>query len=185
MRLTRTTILAGGAALLVAGTAAAAAEKLHTMNVALPDGSVAQIQYVGDVAPRVAVEQADPRTMVAIDLFAQLDQIAAAMEAQHRAMIQQMAALQQAAADGAKGAPGQTLVAQVPAGVHYSYYSSTTDANGCTQTVQYSSDGSGAAPKVTQASAGNCDAAKPAGPVPASAPAKAPAETPTLDSKDV
>ena len=37
MRFARTTILAGGAALLVAGTAAVAAEKLHTMNVSLPD----------------------------------------------------------------------------------------------------------------------------------------------------
>ena len=50
MRFARPTILAGGAALLLAGTAAAAAEKLHTMHVALPDGSVAQIEYAGDVA---------------------------------------------------------------------------------------------------------------------------------------
>ena len=37
--------------------------------------------------------------------------------------------------------------------------SSTTDASGCTRTVRYSSDGSGAAPQVTRASAGTCDAA--------------------------
>jgi hypothetical protein len=166
MRLTRTTILAGGAALLVAGTAAAAAEKLHTMQVALPDGSVAHIQYAGDVAPKVTVEPVEARAIIAVDPFAQLDAMAAAMEAQHRAMLQQIAALQQAAASGEPPA-------DLPPGVHYTYYSSVTDANGCTHTVQYSSDGSGAEPRVTQASAGNCDEAKDAGPIPASAPAPA------------
>ena len=46
----------------------------------------------------------------------------------------------------------------LPAGAHYTMVSSTTDANGCTRTVRYSSDGSGAAPQVTRASAGACDA---------------------------
>ena len=59
MRFARTTILAGGAALLVAGTAAMAAEKLHTLNVTLPDGSLAQVEYSGDVAPTVSVRPVD------------------------------------------------------------------------------------------------------------------------------
>jgi hypothetical protein len=170
MRLARTTILAGGAALLLAGTAAYAAEKIHTMNVSLPDGSVAQIEYTGDVAPTVSFAPAEARAAYA-DPFAELDRVAAYMEAQHQAMMQQFAALQQAAAIAGAGAPGQlTVVGDLPEGASYSYYSSTTDANGCTQTVEYSSDGSGAEPKVTRTSAGSCDKATTDAPVPASAP---------------
>jgi len=160
MRITRTTILAGGAALLVAGTTAAAAEKLHQMNVALPDGSVATIEYAGDVAPKVTVEPTEPPLLVAVDPFAQFDRIAAMMDAQREAMLRQVAALQQAAAQAEAGEPGQlTVVGNLPAGVHYTMVSSTTDANGCTRTVQYTSDGGSAAPKVTRASAGSCDSA--------------------------
>jgi hypothetical protein len=170
MRFTRTTILAGGAALLVAGTAAAAAEKLHTLNVSLPDGSVAQIEYTGDVAPKVSVVPAAAVPIAYADPFAELDRVAAYMEAQHRAMMQQVAAMEQAAARAGAGAPGQvTVVGDLPAGTHFTYVSSTTDANGCTQTVEYSSDGSGAQPKVTRTSAGSCDKATSDAPVQASA----------------
>jgi hypothetical protein len=185
MRLTRTTILAGGAALLVAGTAAAAAEKLHKMEVALPDGSTAQIEYAGDVAPKVTVEPIEAQqARIAFDPFAELDRVAYEMQARHAAMLAQIAALQQAATEGAIAAPGGvTLAGNLPAGAHVSYYSSTTDASGCTQTVQYSSDGSGAEPRVTRASAGNCDsAARDAGPTPTAAPAPEPRK---LDDKDV
>jgi hypothetical protein len=186
MRITRTTLLAGGAALLVAGTAAAAAaEKLHQIDVALPDGGTVHVEYTGEVAPRVTVEQADPQARVAYDPFAELDRIAYQMRARHQAMMQQMAALQQAAAQAGDAAPGAvTLVGDLPAGAHVSYYSATTDANGCTRTVQYSSDGSGAEPRVTRASNGSCDAttSSDAAPTPATAPAPQPRR---LDGKDV
>ena len=183
MRFTRSTILIGAGALLVAGTAAAA-EKLHTMEVALPDGSTAHIEYAGDVAPKVSVDEARPEARIADDPFAELDRIAFEMRARQQAMMQQVTALQQAAAETGTAAPGAvTLVGNLPAGAHVSYYSSTTDANGCTQTVQYSSDGSGAEPKVTRASAGNCDSvARDAGPTPAAAPAPEPRK---LDDNDV
>jgi hypothetical protein len=181
MRFTRTTILAGAAVLLAAGTAAAAAETLHTMNVALPDGSVAQIEYTGDVAPTVSVAPAAavpiaplsiaPLPIAFVDPFAQLDRMAAYMEARHQAMMQQVAAMEQTATRAAPGAPGQvTVVGDLPAGTHFTYVSSTTDAKGCTQTVQYSSDGSSAQPKVTRTSAGSCDKAASDAPVPVSAP---------------
>lgn len=184
MRLTRTTVLAGGAALLVAGTAAVAADKLHKMEVALPDGATAQIEYAGDVAPKVTVEPADPQARAAFDPFAELDRMAYEMQARHQAMMQQLAALQQAAAQGGAAGPGQVAFAgNLPAGAHFSYVSSTTDARGCTQTVQYSSDGTGAEPRVTRASAGNCDsAAREAAPAPAAAPAP---ESRKLDDNDV
>jgi hypothetical protein len=170
MRFTRTTILAGGAALLVAGTAAYAADKLHTLNVSLPDGSVAQIEYTGDVAPKVSVAPAEAPAAAYADPFAELDRMAAYMEAQHQAMMQQFQALQQAAARSGAGAPGQlTVVGDLPAGTHYTYVSSTTDEHGCTQTVEYSSDGGSAPPKVTRTSAGSCDKTTSDAPVAASA----------------
>jgi len=171
MRFARTTILAGGAALLLAGSAAYAAEKIHTMNVSLPDGSVAQIEYTGDVAPKVAIAPAQPVLAVYADPFAEFDRMAAYMEAQHQAMMQQVQAMQQAAAKAGTAAPGQmTLVGNLPAGTQFSYVSSTTDEHGCTQTVEYSSDGSNAQPKVTRTSAGSCDNARSDAPVAASAP---------------
>jgi hypothetical protein len=180
MRLARTTILAGGAALLAVGTAAVAADKLHTMNVTLPDGSMAHIEYAGDVAPKVTVQAVEAAPVAFVDPFAELDRMAAYMVAQHRAMMQQVAAMQRAAMQAAAGAPGQvTLASDLPAGTHFTYVSTTIDANGCARTVRYSSDGSAdEAPKVTRASAGTCDAApQHAAPVTASesAPAAAPA----------
>ena len=170
MRFTRKIILAGGAALLALGTAAVAADKLHTMNVALPDGSVVQVQYAGDVAPKVALQPVDAVPVAFVDPFAELDQMAAAMEAQHQAMMQQVAQLEQAAAHaGSAGANGVTLVGDLPAGTHFSYVSSTTDANGCTQTIEYSSDGSSQQPQVTKTSAGSCDGARSDAPVAVSA----------------
>jgi hypothetical protein len=171
MRIARTTILAGAGLLLVAGTAAAAAEKLHTMNVSLPDGSVAQIEYSGDVAPQVTVQPTEAQAAAYADPFAELDRMAAYMEAQHQAMMQQVAAMEKAAVQAGTAAPGQmTLVGNLPAGTQFSYVSSTTDEHGCTQTVEYSSDGSSAQPKVTRTSAGSCDKAKSDAPVAASAP---------------
>jgi hypothetical protein len=197
MRFTRSTLLLGAGALLVAGTAAAAAEKLHKMEVALPDGGTVHVEYAGDVAPKVTVEsvdqqQAQAQARVAYNPFAELDRMAYEMRARQAAMMQQMAAMQQAAAEGRSAAPGTVgFVGNLPAGAQVSYFSSTTDARGCTQTVQYSSDGSGAEPKVTRASAGSCDSAaeSDAAPTPAAAAAPAPAPQPAqarkLDDKDV
>jgi hypothetical protein len=49
----------------------------------------------------------------------------------------------------------------MPPGMHMTYYSSSTDANGCTRSVSYASDGSGKAPQMTQAASDGCDAARP------------------------
>jgi hypothetical protein len=48
-------ILAGLGAAALAGAAVAASQDSHTMNVPLPDGSTARVEYVGDVAPKVTV----------------------------------------------------------------------------------------------------------------------------------
>lgn len=164
MRMPPKTYLVGAAvlALLGAGAAEAAGTKLHTMNVDAPDGSVVHVQYSGDAAPRVqfvpaeAMQQADMPVMA--DPFAHMERISAMMDAQMNAMMQQAAMMQQhAVATGADGA----APAGMPKGMQVSYYSSSTDANGCTRSMSYSSDGSGAQPKMTQAASDGCDAAKP------------------------
>jgi hypothetical protein len=164
------TYLFGAAALslLGAGVAEAATARLHTMNVAAPDGSQIQVRYFGDTAPQVEVVPVEAAAEVGdasdasdasdggvmADPFMAMARISAAMDTRMNAM------MQQAVAGGhAQGAPGLILAGDMPAGSHVTYYSSSTDARGCTRSVSYSSDGSGAAPKMTQAASDGCDAA--------------------------
>lgn len=186
MRKLHAALLAAGGVALVAGTAYAAG-KLNTMDVALPDGSVAQISYAGDVAPRVEIVPVE----AAADPFVEMQRMSAMMQARHEAMMRQVAEMQQRAqqqilaaqrAGAARtGGPGQIVVStNAPAGSYaYTMVSTTSSGNGCTQTVEYRSDGSGAEPKVTRTSAGDCSAVQKNAPaIPAAAPAqrtKAPA----------
>ncbi|MFT4027632.1 MAG: hypothetical protein QM676_12635 [Novosphingobium sp.] len=184
MRKLHAALVAAGGLALAAGTAYAAG-KLNTMNVALPDGSVAQIQYEGNVAPRVAI-----LPQAASDPFAEMDRMQAEMQARHQAIMAQVAEMQArtqaqvqqqlaAAQQGSAGVPGRIVVStDAPAG-SYSFVSvsTTTSGNGCTQTIETRSDGTGAEPKVTRTSAGDCSAVqKDAAPAPAP---KAPAVSPT------
>ncbi len=181
MRL-RTTVLAGAATVLVAGAAMAATGKLNTITINLADGSVAQIEYAGDVAPRVSVMPV-AQAHAAYDPFAEMDRMMAQVEQQHQAMMRQAAAMQQRAVSSANARqPGQIVVSSnLPAGSSYQYTvvsSSTGNGGSCTQTVEYRSGGSSKEPQVTRASSGDCDAVKPStSALPASAPVK-PAEKP-------
>lgn len=189
MRMPPRKYLLGAAVLTVlgAGVAEAATAKLHTMKVDVPAGSVVEVQYAGNAVPKVqvvpasAVATAMPvdAVPVMVDPFAEMERTSAIMDAQMHAMMQRAAVLQQqavqmqqeAVAHGSgQAAPGFTVVGDMPKGMHMTYYSSTTDANGCTRTVSYSSDGTGAAPKLTKASSDSCDAVKPGN---AAIPAKA------------
>ncbi|WP_395330210.1 hypothetical protein WBP06_17255 [Novosphingobium sp. BL-8H] len=177
MRMPSKKYLLGAAALalLGAGVAEAATAKLHTMNVNAPDGSVVQVQYSGDVAPKVEVvpvDQAQAASMpVMANPFAEMDRISAIMDARMNAMMQQAAMMQAHAAqmqqqavargDAQQATPGLVMTGDMPKGAQVTYYSSSTDANGCTRSVSYSSDGSGAAPKMTQAASDSCEAASP------------------------
>ncbi len=182
----RSTLLAGGILCLAAGTAAYAAGKLNTTTVDLGNGSVAHIQYVGDVAPKVTVVPVEAQRVTVVDPFAEMDAMFARMEAQRRQMLQQVAEMQrQAATSGVQPGqvPGQIMVStNVPAGGNYRYTVVTsTSGNGksCTQTVEYSSDGKSPEPKITRASSGDCDAVKPNDkPIPATAPARQPEPKP-------
>lgn len=175
MRKLRTALAAGIVAVAVAGVAVTAAERVHVMKVDLPDGGVAQIHYIGDVAPQIQVvrgEAVAPQRiaipMAFADPFAQMDMMMAQMEQRHHAMMQQIAQMERAAtamqadtADTTRG-NGQTLLVSegaLPPGavVQYSFYSSSNGKNGCTQSVEWRSDGSGQQPQITRASSGNCE----------------------------
>jgi len=160
MRRMHTAILAGAAALLVTGAAVAATAKTHTMEVALPDGGTAHIEYEGDVAPKVTIEPAQQTAIgfgPAFGGFADFDRLTASMEAQRQQMLQQLAALQQNAAQAQAAAPGRLVASgNVPEGSQFTMVSSSTDANGCTRTVRISSDGSSNEPQKTETSSGKC-----------------------------
>jgi len=160
MRLMSKVLLGGLATAALAGTAVAA-EHVHVMNIAMPDGAVAKVRYVGDTPPvvRVVPVRAVPVMPVAMidPSFAAIDRMMAAMDAQADAMMRQAAMM---AAMPATAAPLQHAGMQkLPAGtVSYSYVS-TTSSNGCTQTVRMTSDGSSDQPQVIRTSAGACDGA--------------------------
>lgn len=176
MRIVRTAIIAGVAAAALAGAAFAAHDEGKTMLVALPDGSVQHIRYESAPAPRVIlVPVRAPATLYeaafgAGSPFAEMERISAAMDAQAAAMMRQ-AAMLQAQAPAANGeAITLTNAAGQPVGtMHYSYVSSTTNADGCTRTVRISSTGSEQQPRVIRTSVGDCSAAQTA-PSPAIAP---------------
>ncbi len=157
MRRSHIAILAGAAAVLVTGAAVAATAKTHHIDVALPDGATAHIEYVGDVAPKVTVEPS-ARTAgafdTAFDPFSDFDRMAASMEARHQAMLRQLASLQRTAdAADAAATPGQLVASgNMPAGAQFTMVQSSTDASGCTRTVRYSSDRSSAQPQKTEIS---------------------------------
>ncbi|WP_295638835.1 hypothetical protein [Novosphingobium sp.] len=181
-----TTFVLGAIGLGLAGTALAAANDLHTMKVALPDGSVALVQYHGDVAPQIQVAQP-------VDPFAEMAAQMAQLEAQSRAMMAQAQAQAAAMQREAAAHPGQSVTivsdATAPAGVS-TWTSVTTISNGpngeggtCTQTTSMRSDGAGK-PQLTQASSGDCDAVKRDGPaVPASATAPATPKVPVVPAR--
>ena len=178
MPLPRKSLLAAAAATaLIGGGAWAASAYTHHVQVRLPDGEIAQVDYVGDVAPRVVLQPVaadagavarDPLMAIGFSGgfpgFGQMDRIFTDMERQQAAMLQQVAAMERAAVTGQHAANAPTH-----GGVNWSYVSNTTSSNGCTQTVEWHSQGAksqGAGqkdvqgqPQVIRTSSGNCDKA--------------------------
>jgi hypothetical protein len=162
---------AGVAAVAVAGAALAAAPKSHVMNVPLPDGSVARVEYVGDVAPKVTVaprplpEAAEPWAM-SFPSFAGFDQIIREMNRQTEQMMRQA---QQIAHQPAGAAPYIASYGNLPAGETSTTVVSVSNGGAtCTRTTQVVSQGAGKPPKVTSNVTGQCSgaaAAQPSGPV--------------------
>jgi hypothetical protein len=182
MRKIRTAVLAGAATFLFAGAAVAATGKMNTMQVDLPDGAVATITYSGDVAPRVEVRPveaseiaiAEPFAFSLIPGFAHFERIAAMLDAQREAMMRRIAEMERHAALVSSPDGMVQVSGNLPAGTWVSYrFTSTSDGQTtCTQSVEWRSDGSGAEPRVTRVSSGDCGAVQQGDTVvPVSAPA--------------
>jgi len=163
MRKLRTAVLAGIAALGVAGTAMAATKDTHVMAVGLPDGSVARIEYQGPVAPKVRIDPTAPALrIVPVRLadpfdaapFAMIDRILADMDRQAAAMT--AAAVQPIPADQV-GRSDLAAFGNLPAGTVSYRFVSTSDGNRvCSRSWQVTSQGPQQPPKLISASSGDC-----------------------------
>lgn len=162
-------LMLAGAAAAVAGAAIAAAPKTNVMNVPLPDGSVARVEYVGDVAPKVSVQPAPAEDFFAgaFPSFAGFDHMMEQMNRQTAALIQQAQQMSRQAAT-----PGMNVASfgSMPPGTSsVSVVSFSNGGSSCTRTTQVVSDGPGKPPKVTTNVTGNCGTEAGAQPAPAPA----------------
>lgn len=153
-------VLAGLGAVGIAGAAVAASRDTHTMNVPLPDGSTARVEYVGDVAPKVTLVPApEPR-------FGLFDRSMFDMQRQIDSMMKQVDAM---ARMPVAGAPGMNVAAYGNAPEGSSSVTVVSTSNGaktCTRTTEVTAQGAGKPPKVVTNVSGDC------GTAPAPAPAK-------------
>ncbi len=162
MRKIRTAVLAGVAALAAMGTALAATHNSHVMKVGLPDGTVARIEYQGDVAPKVTfVPGSDIAPVAWLDPFepapfALLDRIAAELDRHSDLMMRQIHALPlRTTADDGK--LDLTALRSLPPGtVSYSFVSTTNGGSTCSRSIQVTSLSPGQQPKVVSNSSGDC-----------------------------
>jgi hypothetical protein len=142
MRLSRTVLLAGVAALGlagVAGMAEAQTSNTHVMTVQLPNGAIEQIRYVGDVPPQVVVV---PNAVSFESPFAALEQMTALMNRQAEAMLRSV----------------RTMAMQpVPVPMTEAAFGPAAPGPGvCMRSVQITYTGNGEAPHVVSRTAGDC-----------------------------
>jgi hypothetical protein len=157
MRKAYAIVLAGLGAVTLAGAAVAASRDTHVLNVPLPDGSTARVEYVGNVAPKVTVTQAP--MSVAFPEFGMFDRTMADMQRQMDAMMRQA---NEMAAHPVAGVPGMNVAAygNAPAGAQsVTVVSTSNGAKTCTRTTEVTSQGPGKAPKVVTNVSGDCGAA--------------------------
>jgi hypothetical protein len=175
MRIISKLVIAGTAAIAVAGSAFAAdvaADRAirsdHVMTVRMPDGTVRNIPYPIDVAPRIifvpvtaAVPAARPATVAMVSPFAMFDRIAAQMDAQADAMLRQVVAM--SAVQSSQHAPVLRVAAadgrpMSGGAVSYSFFSSTTSVGkaSCSRSVQITSFDPKQPPQVASQSSGDC-----------------------------
>jgi hypothetical protein len=166
---------AGVAAAALAGTAIAASPKTHVMSVPLPDGSVARVEYVGEVAPKVTVARGSIAAMggwgpqaMPFPSFAGFDRMIEQMQRQSQEMIRRAQQMQHISGQPAAAAPYIASYGDMRAGETSSTIV-TISNNGatCTRSTEIVSQGPGKPPKVTSNVSGKCDgeAAQPSGPI--------------------
>jgi hypothetical protein len=156
MRKAYAIVLAGLGAVALTGAAAAAGRDTHVMNVPLPDGSTARVEYVGKVAPKVTVTPAPMASIFAP--FGLFDRTAFDMQRQIDAMMRQMNDM---ARMPVAGAPGLNVAAygNAPAGTQsVTIVTTSNGTQSCTRRTEVTSQGAGKAPKVLSSLSGDCGA---------------------------
>jgi len=156
-------VLAGLGAAAIAGAAVAASRDSHVMNVPLPDGSTARVEYVGEVAPKVTV------VPVPAAPFGMFDHSMFDMQRQIDTMMRQIDVMARSPM-AVTGTQGMNVAAygNAPAGSQsVTVVSTSNGSKTCTRTTEVTSQGAGKPPKVVTNVSGDCDTAPPV-----SAPAK-------------
>lgn len=153
---------------MLAGTAfAAIAPNTHVMKVPLPDGSIARVEYVGDIAPKVTVaprpvaDAAGPAAMP-FPSFAGFDRLIRQMQRHSQEM---MLRARQMSNRPRGPTPYIASYGSLPAGeTSTTVVSVSNNGQTCTRTTQVLSQGVGKPPKVTSSLSGRCnDAPAPSG----------------------
>lgn len=163
--------LIGCGLIAVTGTAAGAAGKSHVLDVPLPDGSVARVEYVGNVAPRVTIEPAastdNDDDWAPLPSFAGFQGMIARMNRKAEDMVRQTQQVAPKPMTGA-AAPYVASLSDAPAGTtSATTVSFSSGGLSCTRTTEAISEGPGKPMKVTSRVSGNC---RGVGPGPGTAP---------------
>jgi hypothetical protein len=162
----RNALLAGAAVVILGGAAALAEAQtpdtsgaVHVMAVRMPNGTVQQIRYTGDVPPRIVFVPVESQVAQSMESpFAMMQRMSAEMDQQ---MAMMMRAFSPMMAQPSGGAPITAAFGNMPAG-----------AGVCMRSISVTYAGNGQKPQVVSRTAGNCGPAAPASSV--NAPAVAP-----------
>jgi hypothetical protein len=166
MQKLRPAILGGIATLAVAGAALATHQDMHVMNVGLPGGMAARIEYEGDVAPKVIVAPAPDFAPVnvlgAVNTapFVTLDRIAAWVDRDMDAMIDEIGAFQPTLPSSDGKIDLAALGKLAPCSVQYQFASTSNGSSTCRRSVEVTSHGPDEKPQVVSNSSGDCASAK-------------------------
>lgn len=171
MRKLPAVVFAGVVAAAIAGVAIAASPRAHQMTVPLPDGSVADIQYYGDVAPKVTVAPAELGQLgtrwapMALPSFAGFDRMIEEMNRRTAEMMREFGQAGRGIRTGPGGIASVASFGAPPGTTSYSMISVSNGAHACTRTTEVLPQGPGKPARVVSNVSGDCGpAAAPAQP---------------------
>jgi hypothetical protein len=168
MRNIRTSLLVGVAAVAIAGLsgmASAQSADTHVMTVQLPGGGTEEIRYTGNTPPQL-VFTTGPASLAGFDPmpslfgfeppFAMMERISAEMDRQAAAMFARADNLTAQVPSNPTQLTEAGLRGLPPGSASYSFVSTMSGNGVCTKSVEITSTGNGAAPRVVSRSSGDC-----------------------------